>query len=286
MIGTARSAAWEGHQSLRASPQIASSDGTRLHVQDWGSGRPVLFVSAWTLNADFWGTHMVALAKAGFRTVAFDRRGHGRSDAPSTGYDSDTLADDLAMVIESRELKDVVVVAHSMGAGEVVRYVSRHGAAHIGRLVLVAPTTPYLVRTADNPDAVPEEVLDGQLRQVAENFPRWVQENEAPFFVPETDFETRAWIKAMMLSVPLPVAIAFRRDSGRTDFRADLRQIRVPTLILHGDRDASAPLALTGIRTAELIEGSRLEVYKGAPHCLPLTHREKFLADLSDFGSR
>ncbi|MHB8813750.1 MAG: alpha/beta fold hydrolase [Steroidobacteraceae bacterium] len=262
-MNPARSTTHEGNETRRASPRISGRDGTHLHVQDWGRGRPVLFVSAWALSADFWGTHMMALGRAGFRTVAFDRRGHGRSDVPSAGYDSDTLADDLAAVIEGHDLEDLVIIAHSMGAGEVVRYVSRHGAGRIGRLVLVAPTTPYLVRTADNPDAVPEEMLDGLLQQVAENFPKWVQDNEEPFFVAETDLQTRAWIKAMMLSVPLPVAIGFRRDSGRTDFRPDLRQISLPTLILHGDRDASAPLPLTGARTAEMIRGSHLQILPG-----------------------
>ena len=269
----------------RPGPFVTAKDGTRLYVQDWGSGRPFLFVSAWALNSDFWGTHMHAVTKAGFRAVAFDRRGHGRSDAPSHGYDADTLAEDLAQVLDTLDLRDVILVAHSMGAGEVVRYMTRHGAGRIGRLVLVAPTTPYLVKTEDNPDAVPEEMLDGMLGTIAKNFPEWVRDNEQPFFIAKTDSETRTWIKAMMLGVPLPIAITFRRSSGRTDFRSDLKTVEIPALVLHGDHDASAPLALTGVKTARLLRHGKLVVYENAPHCLPLTHRDRFLQDLMSFAA-
>jgi non-heme chloroperoxidase len=265
-------------------PFITAKDGTRLFVQQWGSGRPVVFVSAWTLNSDFWGTHLQAMATAGFQAIAFDRRGHGRSDAPSCGYDADMLADDLAVVIESLDIKDIVLVSHSMGSGEVARYLTRHGSERVAKLVFVAPTTPYLVKTEDNPDAVPKEMLDGMLAAIAKNYPEWVRDNEAPFFSAETDRETRAWIKAMMLGVSLPVAIAFRQLAGQTDFRPDLKRIELPTLVLHGDRDASAPLALTGAKTAGLIRGSKLIVYENAPHALPLTHRDRFVADLTAFA--
>lgn len=268
-----------------AGPFVAAKDGTRLYVQDWGSGRPFLFVSAWALNSDFWGTHMHAVAKAGFRAVAFDRRGHGRSDAPSCGYDADTLAEDLAEVLGTLNLRDVILVAHSMGAGEAVRYMTRRGAGRIGRLVLVAPTTPYIVKTEDNPDAVPEDMLDGMLGTIAKNFPEWVRDNEQPFFIAETDSETRTWIKAMMLGVPLSIAITFRHSSGRTDFRSDLETIEIPALVLHGDHDASAPIALTGVKTVRLLRNGKLVVYENAPHCLPLTHRDRFLQDLLAFAA-
>jgi non-heme chloroperoxidase len=269
----------------RPGPFVTAKDGTRLYVQDWGSGRPFLFVSAWTLNSDFWGTHMLAVTKAGFRAVAFDRRGHGRSDAPSYGYDADTLAEDLAQVLDALDLRDVILVAHSMGAGEVVRYMTHHGAGRIGRVVLVAPTTPYIVRTEENPDAVPEDMLDGMLGTIAKNFPEWVRDNEQPFFIADTDSETRAWIKTMMLGVPLPIAITFRHLSGRTDFRSDLKTVEIPALVLHGDHDASAPIALTGVKTARLLRNGKLVVYENAPHCLPLTHRDRFLQDLMTFAA-
>lgn len=268
------------------SSHVGAKDGTLLHVQDWGTGRPVLFVAAWALNSNFWGAAMMATLAAGLRTVAYDRRGHGRSDAPSHGYDVNTLADDLAAILEARQLRDVVIVAHSMGTCEVVRYLTRHGTDRISKLLFVAPTTPYLVKTADNPEGVPVELLEASLTAIAADYPRWIADNEAPFFTSETDSETRAWIKAMMAEVPLPIAISFRRQAGRTDYRSDLAAIDKPLLVIHGDKDASAPLHLTGERTAKAVSGARLLVYNGAPHALPLTHRARFHQDMLAFAQR
>jgi pimeloyl-ACP methyl ester carboxylesterase len=187
---------------MDAVSMVAARDGTRLHVQDWGTGRPILFVAAWALDSGFWGSAMVAMVKAGFRCVAYDRRGHGRSDAPSVGYDSDTLADDLATVVSARDLRDAVIVAHSMGAGEAVRCLARHGSGRVARLCLVGPTTPYIPRADNNPGGVPDALIDAGLAEIAEDIPGWVAANDAPFFTPETGAETRAWIKAMMLRTP------------------------------------------------------------------------------------
>ncbi len=265
-------------------PKVITGDGTALYVQAFGAGRPVVFVSAWTLDSRFWGSHMVALAKRGFRCVAFDRRGHGRSDAPLFGYDADTLAGDLAAVLDECGVRDAVLVAHSMGSGEVARYLARFGTERVSKLLLVAPTTPHITQTPDNPEGVPEQMVRTLLDSVTEDFPEWIEANEAPFFTPQTGSGTRAWIKSMMLSVPLPIAATLREQAARTDFRQDLQAIHIPCLILHGDKDASAPLPLTGIRTQQLIAGSKLEVYPGAPHALPLTHRVRFLADLEQWA--
>jgi non-heme chloroperoxidase len=263
--------------------RVRSSDGTQLYVQDFGAGQPIVFVSAWTLDSRFWGTHMAALVAAGFRCIAIDRRGHGRSDAPSSGYDADTLANDLASVLAHRQVHDAVLIAHSIGGGESVRYLAAHGKDRVSKLILVAPTTPCLVKSDDNPEGVPASMIDAMSDEIAHDFPKWVADNEAPFFVPETNAETRAWIKAMMLGIPLPIALTFRHQAARTDFRPDARAVRQPTLILHGDKDASAPLALTGARTAKLMPDARLVVYEGAPHALPLTHRDRFLDDVRRF---
>jgi non-heme chloroperoxidase len=263
--------------------RVTAKDGTSLFVQDWGSGRPVLLLAAWTFNSSAWGSHIVALNEKGYRCVAPDRRGHGRSELPSAGYDLDTLTDDVAAVIEQCHLRDVTLVAHSMGSIEAVNYLARHGSDRIARLVLVAPTTPFLVRTEDNPDAVPKPMIEAQNEAIARDFPRWMAANEAPFFLPDTPEVTRAWIREMMLSVPLPVALACRKTISFADLRAAVAAIDRPTLILHGDRDASAPLPLTGAKTAGLIKGSRLTVYEGAPHALPLTHSERMLSDLLAF---
>lgn len=264
-------------------PFVQANDKTKLYVQDWGCGRPIVFLSAWTFNSSVWGEYIAALTTAGNRCVALDRRGHGRSDAPCSGYDLDTLADDISAVFEQQDLRDAILVGHSMGAIEAVRYLARHGAARVEKLVLIAPTTPFLKKTADNSDAIPVEFIEAQNRSIGEDFAKWVLENEAPFFIKSTPAETRNWIKAMMLSVALPIALECRRTIGMADTRGDLAGLNVPTLIVQGDRDASAPLALTGIKTQKLISGSRLIVYEGAPHGLTLTHRERLLKDISSF---
>ncbi len=264
-------------------PFVQAGDETNLYVQDWGSGRPIVFLSAWTFNSSVWGEYINALTDGGHRCVALDRRGHGRSEAPCSGYDVDTLADDVSAVFEQRDLSDAILVAHSMGSIEAVRYLARHGVGRVKKLILIAPTTPFLKQTVDNPDGIPREFIDAQIRSIGDDFPKWVLENEGPFFTEATLAETRNWIKAMMLSVALPIALECRRTIGMADTRGDLAGLDVPTLIVQGDKDASAPLALTGVKTERLIRGSRLIVYEGGPHGLPLTHRERLLNDMSSF---
>jgi len=289
LLGTALAAASGASapaaQQAPRSPYVTARDGTKLFVQDWGSGQPVVFLSAWTFNSSTWGSQIAALNDKGFRCVAPDRRGHGRSELPSTGYDLDTLTDDVAAVIEARDLRDVTLVGFSMGTVEAVNYLARYGSDRVARLVLVAPTTPFLVKTEDNPDAVPKAMIEADTAAVARDFAKWIAANEAPFFLPETPEITRTWIREMMLSVPLPVALACRRTNSLADLRAAASKVDRPTLILHGDKDASAPLPLTGAKTAKLIKGSRLVVYEGGPHPLPLTHGERLVADMLAFMS-
>ncbi|MBR0974404.1 alpha/beta hydrolase [Bradyrhizobium japonicum] len=262
---------------------MTARDGTKLFVQDWGSGQPVLLLSAWTFDASIWGSQIDALNAKGFRCIAPDRRGHGRSEMPSAGYDLDTLTGDVAALIEARDLRDVTLVGFSMGTAEAVNYLGRYGSDRIARLVLVAPTTPFLVKTEDNPDAVPKAMIEADNAAIARDFPKWIAANEAPFFTAETPEITRTWIREMMLSVPLPVALACRKAIAFADLRAEAARIDRPTLIVHGDKDASAPLPLTGAKTAKLIKGSKLTVYEGAPHPLPLTHGERLTADMLAF---
>lgn len=290
LLGTALAAASGGSAPVAAAQQtrapfVTARDGTKLFVQDWGSGSPVLLLTAWTFNASTWGSQIAALDAKGFRCVAPDRRGHGRSEMPSSGYDLDTLTDDVAAVIEARDLRGVTLVGFSMGTAEAVNYLGRYGSDRIARLVLVAPTTPYLVKTEDNPDAVPKAMIEADNAAVARDFAKWIAANEAPFFTPDTPEITRTWIREMMLSVPLPVALACRKAMAFADLRAAAAKIDRPTLILHGDKDASAPLPLTGTKTAKLIKGSKLIVYEGAPHPLPLTHSERLIADMLAFMS-
>jgi pimeloyl-ACP methyl ester carboxylesterase len=269
--------------TTNSGPFVTARDGTRLFVQDWGSGRPIIFLSAWTFHSNVWGSHIAALSARGYRCVAPDRRGHGRSDVPSSGYDLETLVDDLSGIMNQRDLRDAVLVAHSMGAFEAVRYCAGLGANRVSRLVLAAPATPFSTKTQDNPEGWPKDVIEAQTQLIAQDFPRWIAENERPFFSPDTSQETRTWIKNMMTSVSLPVALATRASTSTADVRPNLKKIACPTLIVHGDKDFSAPLKATGARTARLIRNCKLIVYEDAPHAIILTNRERFLSDLLAF---
>ncbi len=269
----------------RRAPRIETRDGTRLYYKDWGMPREraVVFVSSWTLGADMWQYQMLPLVARGLRCVAYDRRGHGRSDPPSEGYDFDTLADDLSMLLETLDLHRVTLVGHSMGAGEIVRMLSRHGTGRVARIALLSPITPFLLQTPDNPDGVPQAAFEAVRASWLRDFPKWLDDNARPFVVPETSDAMIGWVKGLMLQCSLRAALQSHVALTETDFRDDLRAIRVPTLIVHGDKDASAPLPLTGQRSAALIPNSSLQVYEGAPHGLFITHMDRLNADLLAF---
>ena len=264
-------------------PFVEAHDGTRLYWAQWGSGRPILFLNSFGLTTQMWDYQMVAFADQGYRCISFDRRGHGRSDLALGGYDYDTFADDVAAVISALDLQDLTMVGHSMAGGEIVRYLTRHGSARVARIVLLGPTTPYLTQTGDNPNGVPQSRFEAVRASWRRDFPKWVADNTAPFFVPETSPAMMQALAAQMMHCPVPVAIACSKAVTTTDFRADLAKVSVPALVIHGDRDASAPLALTGKPTAELIPGCRLKVYQGAPHGLIFTHMEMMNADILQF---
>lgn len=265
-------------------PFIAARDGTPLYFKDWGAGKPVLFVSAWGLNSDMWQYQMTPMTGEGFRCVAYDRRGHGRSAQPSDGYDYDTLSDDLAALIEHLDLRGVTLVGHSMAGGEVVRYLSRHGASRVSRIVLIAPTTPFMLKTADNPDGIPREGFDQVRAEWTGDFPKWLADNARPFFVAATSQAMVDWVLHLMTQTSLKALLDCNTAIIETDFRSELPKIGVPALIIQGDNDASTPLDLTGRRTAALIPNSKLKVYEGAPHGLMFTHTERLNRDLIAFA--
>lgn len=270
----------------RARHFLDAGDGTSLFFKDWGSGPPVVFVSAWGLNADAWVYEMTFLADHGLRSVAYDRRGHGRSTQPARGYDFDTLADDLSVLLEHLDLREVTLVGHSMGCAEVVRYLSRYGAGRVARAVLASTVTPCTVRTPDNPDGVERSALEAGRAMLRRDFPRTVAEAAPGFFGaanPVSD-ATRQWWTGMILQCSLPALLELHRGFTETDFRPELRALPVPTLLVHGDSDVSTPLEKTGRRSAGLIPRSRLEVYPGAAHGLPLTHVDRLNADLLAFA--
>jgi non-heme chloroperoxidase len=267
-----------GHAASRGA--ILTRDDVRLAIRDHGEGAPILFLSAWCFTSSAWGFHLDRCSRAGFRAVAYDRRGHGASEDPGRGYDADTLADDLAAVIEALGLGRITIVAHSMGAIEAVRYASRHGTSRIARMILVAPATPGLTQQDNLPVGVPAKAFERMRQEMADDFPAWIARNEPPFFSPETSAETRTHFRRMMEATPLPVALACHRTITGTDTRSDLARIDRPVLVIQGDKDASMPIALTGETTQRLIARSRLSVYEGAPHGLPITHQARLAADI------
>ncbi|WP_437672130.1 alpha/beta fold hydrolase [Sorangium sp. So ce131] len=281
-----QSSAQEARRKPRpaSGPFVEAQDGARLFHRDWGAGKPVLFLSGWALSSEMWGYSMTDLVDHGLRCVAYDRRGHGRSSDPGRGYDYDTLADDLAAVLEQLDLREVTLVGHSMSGGEIARYLSRHGGGRIARAVFLAPTTPMLLRAADNPVGLDRGLFEQARAAMRADYPGWLADNAPPFFVDDTPPAVRGWVQHLMLQCSMKALLDCNRASVEADFRDDLRRIAVPTLVLHGDRDVSAPLALTGERTAALIPGSRLVVYEGAPHGLFITHRERLSRDLLAFA--
>jgi len=231
-----------------------------------------------------WDQQVAALVPAGFRCVTFDRRGHGRTPDPGQGYDLDTLAGDLEAVLEQRDLRDVTLVGHSMGAAEALRFMGRPSARRVSRLFLLAPATPCLMQGPDNPQGVPAAAFEQVRAAWRRDFPKWAADNAPAFYTPTTSRETVAHGIAMMLETPLQVAIACNLTLTQADLRSDCARIRAPTLVMQGDRDMSAPLDFTGRRTAALIPGARLEVVPGAPHGLFTTHADLVSAAIGTFA--
>jgi len=264
---------------------IETADGVKLAYSDWGAGKPVVFIHAWALPSPMWDYQIGPLSERGLRCITYDRRGHGRSGKPNSGYDCDTLADDLAALLTRLDLRNVTLVSHSFGSAEVVRYMTRHGADRIGKIVLIAPAAlPFVMKTADNPNGIPAEALEFfRTRVLQADFPKWLEEGRQAFFVADTSPSLQNWVKELMLSTPLQVAVETNRRITSTDFRRELPGITVPTLVIHGDKDVSAPIDITGRPTAALIPKAQFKLYEGAPHGLFLTHKDRLNADLISF---
>jgi non-heme chloroperoxidase len=270
------------------SSMIESRDKTRIHFRDWGAGRPIVFVAPWGLCSDWWDIPVTSFSERGWRCVSLDRRGHGRSDDPCGGYDFDTLADDIAAVLDGLDVQNAVLVGHSMGGAEVVRYLTRYRSRRVGHAVLIAPTTPFTMKTGDNPNGAPREDLEKFRESFKHDLPHLVAAAAPDFFgVPKNavSTETMDWWGRMFLDrCSIKVLTETHKSMTETDFRAELRTIQTPTLILHGDIDKSVLLERTGRPTHELIPGSRLLVYENAAHALPYTHLDRMLADIVAFA--
>lgn len=273
-----------GGTGRRIGPCVETRDGTQLFCRDWGSGAPLVFLSGWALTSECWAYQMAPLSDSGLRCIAYDRRGHGRSSDPGRGFDYDTLADDLADVLDALELQTVTLVAHSMAGGEAVRYVSRYGAKRVARVALIGATLPFLTKTADNPDGIDPAVFENGRRNVLlRDFPQALRHNMRPFVLAETSDALVDWVAGQMLQCSMRALVDCNKALTATDFRPELAKFKVPTLIVHGDRDVSAPLAITGRKTAALLPHATVKIYEGAPHGLFLTHAQRLNQDLLDF---
>lgn len=260
----------------RSGSWIEASDGAKLFYRDWGDGTPVVFCHPWALNADIWEYQLVALSERGFRGVAYDRRGHGRSDDPGRGYDYDTLAADLAAVIEGLDLRGVTLVGYSMGSAEIIRYVSRHGAGRVARILLTSPVAPAPGDRSMSDDFITALKKD-RPAFMAGCLPLFLGRDMA------VSPAMQQWVLEQFLRSSPKAIIECTRNIAVGDHRPHLGAIKVPTLIIQGDQDEICPLALTGRTLVEAITGSRLTIYEGAPHGIVLTHRDRFTGDLLDF---
>ncbi len=267
---------------------FAAADGTRISYKDWGSGRPVVFSHGWPLSSDAFEDQMYFLATRGYRCIAHDRRGHGRSEQPSQGNDMDTYADDLATLVEKLDLRDAIHVGHSTGGGEVVRYVARHGSERVAKIVLIGAVPPIMLETATNPNGLPIEAFDQIRAGVHGDRSQFFKDLSGPFYGANRPasrvsqgLRDAFWLQAMMAGYP--AAYECIEAFSETDFTGDLAKIDIPTLLIHGDDDQIVPIAASSLLTAKLVKTAKLEIYKDAPHGLCSTHKDRVNADLLAF---
>src|SRR5690242_4024821 len=268
---------------------ITTSDGTTIYYKDWGSGQPIVFSHGWPLSSDDWDNQMLFFLSHGYRVVAHDRRGHGRSTQTDDGHDMDHYADDLAALTEHLDLRDAVHVGHSTGGGEVVRYIARHGDQRVAKAVLISAVPPLMVQTEDNPGGLPKSVFDGIQEQVATNRSNLYRDfPSGPFYgynregaEPSEAIIQNWWRQGMMggAKAHYDGVVAF----SQTDFRDDLKKIAVPVLVMHGDDDQIVPYADAGPLSAKLLKNGTLKTYKGFPHGMPTTQADTINDDLLAF---
>jgi non-heme chloroperoxidase len=267
---------------------ITTKDGTQIYYNDWGSGQPVVFSHGWPLSADAFEDQMFYLASRGYRCIAHDRRGHGRSSQPWNGNDLDTYADDLAELVTTLDLKNAIHVGHSTGGGEVARYIGRHGTKRVGKAVLIGAIPPLMLKTAANPGGLPIEVFNQLRANVVADRSQFWKDLSMPFYgynrpgakISEGVRES-FWLQGMMAG--FPASYFCIKAFSETDLTEDLKKIDVPTLILHGDDDQIVPIADSALLSAKIVKNATLKVYKGAPHGMCTTHKQQVNEELLAF---
>ena len=267
---------------------VTTSDGTQIYFKDWGEGQPVVFSHGWPLSADAWEDQMLFLGERGYRVIAHDRRGHGRSSQPWSGNDMDTFADDLAAVVAALDLKDAVHVGHSTGGGEVVRYVARHGTNRVAKVVLIGAIPPLMLRTDANPGGLPIERFDGIRTNILDDRSQFFKDLAVPFYGANRagakvsqGVRDSFWRQSMQAG--LKNVFDCVKAFSETDHTDDLRRLNVPALLIHGDDDQIVPIGASAHLAVKLAPNSELKIYPGAPHGLCITHKDQVNRDLLNF---
>ena len=269
-------------------PIVATKDKTELYVKDWGTGRPVILIHGWPLSSDSWDDQAMAIANAGYRVIAYDRRGFGRSSQPWSGYDYDTLSDDLATVMAYAEAQDATLVGFSMGGGEVARYMSRHQGKSVSQAILISSILPFRMKTSDNPNGTPAEAFAETARALMEDRPEFLARFFRDFFgvgllsQPVSD-EFLGWARSVAMQASLRATLGCLKAFSSTDFRSELESFRVPTLFIHGTEDLTVPMESSSRPAAQAITPAKLLAYDGAPHGLWATHKERLSDDIINF---
>lgn len=264
---------------------ITINDGASIFYKEWGKGRPIVFSHGWPLTADAWDAQMLFFGQRGFRAIAHDRRSHGRSDQTWDGNHMDQYADDLAALLEHLDIRDAILVGHSTGGGEIVRYVGRHGSARVAKMVLVGAVPPLMLRTEANPNGLPREVFDGIRAGTASNRSKFFLDLTLPFYgfnrpgaKVDEGLRQSFWLQGMMGGIKGQYDCI--QEFSEVDYTADLKRIDRPTLVIHGDDDQIVPFAASGALSAQIISGAQLTVYPDGDHGLPATHRDRFNDDV------
>ena len=269
-------------------PSIKVKDGTEIFYKDWGTGQPIVFSHGWPLSADDWDTQMIFFLGKGFRVIAHDRRGHGRSDQTGNGNDLDTYADDLSALIETLDLEDAILVGHSTGGGEVARYIGRHGTKRVSKAVLISAIPPLMLKTPANPGGLPIAVFDDIRASLLKDRSQFYKDLSAPFYGANRPgskvsqgVRDAFWLWSMQCG--LKNAYECVKAFSETDLTEDLKKFDVPTLVVHGDDDQIVPIADSALRSAKIVKKASLKVYAGAPHGLTTTHKDQLNDDLLAF---